>query len=105
MQLDWIEVYQAENLVEANLIEGLMAVNSIKVQFKGASLSGALGEIPYEQTLVRVFVLEIKQQQAKKILLEYTHNKAHCEWNCTRCGEENGPGFEICWACQMDKNE
>ncbi|ATC95839.1 putative signal transducing protein [Pseudoalteromonas tunicata] len=103
---DWIRIYQAENALEAYLIKGLLHINSIDVRFHGEALAGALGEIPQDQTYISILVLQIKQRQAEKILLEYqTQRQSTHEWFCRHCGEKNGAGFELCWSCLMDKDE
>jgi len=99
---DWVEVYSAQNAIEANLLKGLLELDSIKVTLKGESLGGALGEIPFEQTEVKICVLQIKQRQAEKILLEY-QSKASSDWQCVNCNEFNGCGFEVCWSCAISK--
>lgn len=101
---DWVEVFSAQNAIEANLLKGLLALDSIKVLLKGESLGGALGEIPFEQTEVKICVPQIKQRQAEKILLEYqSKQQASNDWQCTNCNEYNGCGFEVCWFCSRFK--
>ena len=102
---DWISIYKAENVIEANLIKGLLALSCIDVRFHGEALAGALGDIPHEQTYVSILVMQIKQRQAEKILLEYQSKQSIHDWFCSHCGEKNGAGFELCWSCQMDKDE
>jgi hypothetical protein len=26
------------------------------------------------------------------------------DWICQNCSEENGPSFEVCWSCQLNKS-
>jgi hypothetical protein len=101
---DWIEVYSAQDCIEANMLKGLLELDSIKVQLKGEALGGALGEIPFDQIQVKICVPQIKQRQAEKILLEYqSKHLVVCDWKCQNCNEYNGCGFEICWSCLKPK--
>jgi len=101
---DWVEAYSAQNAIEANLLKGLLELNSIMVMLNGESLAGALGEIPIDQTEVKILVPQIKQRQAQKILLEYQFKQQESEdWQCANCEEFNGCGFEVCWSCSVSK--
>lgn len=98
-QFQWCQVFSTNNYVEAHIVEGLFQQAGIQVQLKGAELQGALGELPFEQTQLSLWVYQIKLRQAEQILVNYQQQTKTTVWFCNHCGEENGPAFEYCWQC------
>ena len=102
----WLTIYCAANAVEANIVKGLLLNSNIECQLLGESLQGAAGEIPLDQTQVRVQVFVIKERQARQILVNYTQvQQSAPDWVCPNCNEHNGPTFEICWSCRTPNND
>lgn len=103
---EWLTVYSAADAIEANIVKGLLLNSSIECQLLGESLQGAVGEIPLDQTQVRVQVFAIKERQARQILVNYAQVKQSApDWVCPNCNEHNGPTFEICWSCRALQND
>lgn len=103
---EWLTIYCAANAVEANIVKGLLINNNIECQLLGESLQGAVGEIPLEQTQVRVQVFAIKERQARQILVNYTQvQQSAPDWVCPNCNEHNGSTFDFCWSCRTPHND
>jgi hypothetical protein len=102
----WVTIYSAENILEANIIKGLMIHAGLECQIKGEMLQGALGEIPFEQTQVSVQVYAIKERHGRQILVNYQQVKQSApDWVCPNCNEHNGSTFEFCWSCEMLRDD
>jgi hypothetical protein len=86
----WVTVFNAENVIEANILKGLLLNAGIDCQLQGEMLQGAVGEIPLEQTQVSVQVYAIKERYAQQILVNYRQVKQSApDWVCPNCNEHN----------------
>lgn len=102
----WVTIYSAANAVEANIVKGLLINSDIECQLLGENLQGAVGEIPIDQTEVKVQVFMIKQRQAQEILVNYRQVQQPApDWVCPNCNEHNGSTFDFCWSCRTPKND
>ena len=63
-------IYEAENLIDAHLVRGLLEQAGIPVFVRGEYLTGAIGELP-PQGLVAVMVPTIAWPAAHDCLAEY----------------------------------
>ncbi|NQZ10723.1 MAG: DUF2007 domain-containing protein [Algicola sp.] len=106
-----VSIYPAENGIEGNLVKGLLTGEGIDVQLRGGEhLGGAIGELPADALVSRVYVSKFDEQQGRAIVDNYVKNRksvtdAATDWVCGHCGETNTAQFEICWQCQKDPNE
>lgn len=106
MDFSWVKVFEAEHALEANIIKGLLESSGLTVQLKGESLQGALGEIPFTDTQVSVWVYDIKLPHAQEILLEYQESKTNGpKWRCQHCQQLNPANFDVCWSCMKEQDE
>ena len=102
---DSICIFKAGNVIEANVVKGLLQGEGIDVQLKGEHLMGALGELPPTDVCVDVLVEAIKQDAAALIIADYQAGQKSTktgDWTCESCGEQNSHNFEICWQCQRE---
>lgn len=63
-------VYNAENLIDANLVRDLLEQAGIKSFVNGEYLSGAMGELP-AHGLVTVSVSDPDQEKASAVIQEF----------------------------------
>jgi hypothetical protein len=63
-------VYEAENLIDANLVKGMLENQGIPAFVRGEFLTGAMGELPVSG-LVAVLVPEIHATEASDMLVEW----------------------------------
>jgi hypothetical protein len=97
------KLYTACNLIEANTLQAMMQSQGIKVFLKGEALAGALGELPATVAQVELWVDRSHWSLAQQLLDDYHHaDQTGVHWCCEYCGEENPPGFELCWQCQKE---
>ncbi len=98
----WIKIYDASNNLEAHSIKGMLENEFIEVQLSGESLASAAGELPADVLQVGIWVQEVKESSARKLLHAY-ENTEYRDWVCPHCAERNAGQFEICWQCAYDK--
>lgn len=92
-------VYRAPNLIEGNLIRGLLESSGIEVELRGEALSSAYPGVA-EISDTRVFVTPREEARAKAIIDDYHSRSAQGQrWTCAQCGEANTAAFETCWQC------
>lgn len=99
------QVYTAANLVEAELVRGLLEVRGIRATVRGDALFSLRGYVPMTvDTLPTVWVEEGELRRGREIVEDYQSNGASCRagarsWVCPRCREWLEPQFTSCWRC------
>lgn len=68
-------VYEAENLIDAHLVKGLLEQNGIPAWVRGNYLAGALGELPVSG-LLAVCVPSVALPEASEILAQWREEQA-----------------------------
>lgn len=93
-------VYRAENTFDAHLVRDRLLQAGIEAEVHGLMLAGAVGEIPAD-TRPGVWIAdEGLYERARQIVSEIEQTAPdENTWRCPRCGEDNGPAFELCWSC------
>ncbi len=92
--------------IDAQLIKGLLEFSDIKVQLKGESLIGAMGELSPEVTQLEVLVDEANENKAKLLIEEQRKQSLYSPaWFCKTCHEHNEGSFSICWNCQNEPKD
>ncbi|MEO2268352.1 putative signal transducing protein [Pseudoalteromonas pernae] len=106
MSFTWVKAFDAAHSVEANIVKGMLEHAGIQCQLKGEALQGALGEIPFIEASVSVWVYNIKLPAAQEILLEYRQSKSSAQkWQCDSCKQWNPATFDLCWSCMKEHDE
>jgi hypothetical protein len=89
---------QAPNLAIAAFWADTLQQAGVAVSVQRQFLSGAAGELPPDQCLPEIWVLDDAQEaRARELLRELTHLPQR-RWRCV-CGELVEGGFEACWNC------
>jgi len=95
-------LYTAANLVEATLLQGLLAGAGIETQVFNQYSLGASGEIPLDQTRPQLWLTDAEQRQQAEALISDYERQAHNDQErifCRQCHEPNPRTFELCWNC------
>ncbi|KZN52542.1 MULTISPECIES: putative signal transducing protein [Pseudoalteromonas] len=95
----WCCVFSTDNMIEAHLVNGLLHQARIKTTMQGEALSSTLGELPFADNTIKIFVPAIKLPLGEEILVNYHQKKSKLDWQCQHCNELNGSAFEYCWHC------
>jgi hypothetical protein len=89
----------APNLALATLWADQLRTAGIGVAVQRAYASGIAGEIPPDQALPEIWVLDADSHaQAQALLHELRHRPAR-HWLCRACGESVDGPFDQCWQC------
>jgi hypothetical protein len=90
---------QAPNVAIATLWVDLLQQGGITASVQRAYSSGIAGEIPPDQALPEVWVLDDGEHARATALLHALRHLPHRHWVCTACGETVDGPFEQCWNC------
>ena len=90
---------QAANLALATLWADQLVDAGIAANVQRAYTSGIVGEIPPDQSLPEIWVLDADDHTRAGELLHALRNRPHRHWLCLACGEAVDGPFEQCWNC------
>ena len=110
VEQEYVCIYRANSILEANVVKGLLTGEQIEVILQGEHLIGAIGELPPTDVTIGVMIHTYKQVVGAMIIDQYLKNQMATQntdddWYCRGCGESNTTQFEICWNCQRDSND
>ena len=90
---------QAPNLALATLWADQLCAAGIAASVQRAYASGIAGEIPLDQALPEVWVLDDAELPSARALMDELRRRPHVHWLCHVCGESVDGPFEQCWNC------
>ena len=67
-------IFTANDLIEGNLVKGLLEANGIEAMVNGEYLQGGIGELP-PMGHITLSVEEADEQRAKEIIQKYEDNE------------------------------
>jgi len=89
---------QAPNIAIAAFWVDALQQAGISASVRGYFLGAAAGELPPDQCLPQIWLMDDAQEsRARALLHELTHLPQR-RWLCA-CGEVVEGGFEACWQC------
>ncbi len=93
-------IYRAADLIEGELILGMLAAAGIEAELFNRHARGGMGDIPFPETWPEIWLTHPRDRdRARRLLDEYERPARGAGRRCGRCGEDNPAGFEICWQC------
>lgn len=90
---------QAPNIAIASLWTDLLNQAGIAASVQRFFAGGIAGEIPVDQALPEVWVLDEEQFEPARRLLDSLCHLPQRRWVCRACGELVEGPFEQCWNC------
>ncbi|MBU6258511.1 MAG: DUF2007 domain-containing protein [Burkholderiales bacterium] len=90
---------QAPNLALATLWADQLSGAGIAATVQRAYASGIAGEIPPDQSLPEVWVIDAADHGRAQSLLHELRHRPHRHWLCAACGESVDGPFDQCWNC------
>lgn len=98
--LDSIKIYTAADIIEAQVVQKLLASEGIKTTLKNENLQSGVGELPFVEMWPELWLLNPQDlDRARQVLSEFGDQTMASDWVCTICSEKNPGSFQICWAC------
>lgn len=98
-------VYQARDLIEAELLLQRLRDRNIPSAVRNTFLQGALGAVPFSERPT-VCVLEERDVTAAALCVREMEAALRApeppEVLCPKCGETNPGNFEECWKCRAE---
>jgi len=89
----------APNLAIATVWTDLLRQGGIDASVQRAYASSIAGEVPPDQCLPEVWVMDDGQHADAAVLLKQLRNAPHRHWVCPSCHERIEGPFEQCWSC------
>jgi hypothetical protein len=89
----------APNLAIATLWADMLTQGGFAANVQRAYASSIAGEVPPDQCLPEVWVVEDEQLDAARALLMQLRHAPHRHWVCPACHERVDGPFEQCWSC------
>lgn len=93
-----LRLTQAPNIAIAALWVDALRAEGIDASVQRYFLGAAAGELPPDQCLPEIWLLDPSQEQAARTLLQALTEIPQQRWRCA-CGEAVEGGFESCWQC------
>ena len=90
---------QAPNVALATLWADLLRQGGIEATVQRYFAGSIAGEIPPDQALPEVWVLDDSQLETARRLLDDLRRLPNRHWLCHACGETVDGPFEQCWNC------
>ena len=98
--LNSIKLYTAADIIEAQLVQKLLASEGITTSLKNENLQSGVGELPFVAMWPELWLLNLHDlARAQQVLNEFVNRNVASDWVCTICNECNPGSFEICWMC------
>jgi hypothetical protein len=89
----------APNLAIATLWSDLLCQAGVDANVQRAWGSSIAGEIPPDQALPEVWIVDDGELERARTLLDALRNLPSVHWLCASCGENVDGPFEQCWNC------
>jgi uncharacterized protein YlaI len=89
----------APNLAIATLWADMLTQGGIDASVQRAYASSIAGEVPPDQCLPEVWVMNDEQLDTARALLEQLRHAPQRHWVCPACHERIDGPFEQCWNC------
>jgi hypothetical protein len=89
----------APNLALATLWADMLSHAGYAANVQRAYASSIAGELPPDQALPEVWVVDDEQLEAARRLLRQLRSPAYRHWACPACAEMVDGPFEQCWNC------
>jgi hypothetical protein len=93
-----LRLVQAPNIAIATLWVDALRQAGIEAAVQRYYLGAAAGELPPDQCLPEVWVMDDRQEQQARAFLRDLARVPQRRWHC-QCGELVEGGFEQCWNC------
>ncbi|HJV62054.1 MAG TPA: DUF2007 domain-containing protein [Albitalea sp.] len=89
----------APNLAIATLWADMLTQGGFEASVQRAYASSIAGEVPPDQCLPEVWVMEDDELEPARALLQQLRHPTPRHWVCPACHERIDGPFEQCWRC------
>ncbi|AKH68290.1 protein of unknown function (DUF2007) [Spongiibacter sp. IMCC21906] len=78
--------------------ENVLAAAGIECELRNSFAIGASGGLACQDVWPQLLVADSDIEKAQCLLKKIAHHDGD-DWQCSACGEDNAPAFELCWHC------
>jgi Putative prokaryotic signal transducing protein len=96
-------LFQAPNAALAHLWAAQLRAAGFDVSVQREFASGIAGQIPVDQTLPEVWIMDDDQVKWARQVFAELQNLPQRRWNCPRCVELVEGPYDQCWNCGADR--
>ncbi len=102
-----IKVFENFDFSRVGQLQSLLESNGIKTFIRNEYCSSVVGELPFVEVVPQLFVLEEKDvEKAKELLqLDMPMEMAGDDWICPECGIDVEGNFSRCWKCGVSRDD
>ncbi|MGQ8364836.1 DUF2007 domain-containing protein [Glaciecola sp. 1036] len=102
--------YQDYNRFRVYQVKQILEDAGIPCILKNEFIQGAAGELPLNEALPEVWLVDNEwENKANQLLAEFEQDldevSSAGDWICGKCQSENEAEFGICWQCSLPKKE
>lgn len=99
------KVYTSSDAIMTGFLRGVLEDHAIRCLIKNEILQGATGELPPQETWPEIWVLEDREYDLARRLIEQATlpAKIYEDWQCPACGEMIESQFSECWKCNTSR--
>jgi len=96
-----LRVYTGQVLALVEIMKEVLSMHNIDSHIKNQYLSGAVGEIPPNESWPQLWVADQDFERALMIIEEAQRDSPESQEMliCSKCGEEVEGQFAVCWNC------
>ena len=95
-------VYRAASLIQVSHVRNLLLTAGIASELRNQYLAGAMGELPMMETWPQLFVDDVDELRAQRVIERAAAPVGGEPWTCKACAERLEPQFTSCWRCGAD---
>jgi len=89
------KIFSSQDVALVGFYKNLLENNNIETIIKNYYLTGGIGDLPANECVPELWVLDDDKAEAATALLQV---EKHSSWQCS-CGEKLGGQFAECWKC------
>ena len=103
------KLFTSQDAFELQAVRSELDALSIPYMVKNEFASGAIGELPWQDSQQEVWLVDdswyARASKVIELIIQKSNDKAVSseDWVCGNCDEENGSAFDVCWQCGAEK--
>tara|TARA_Y100000114_G_scaffold122015_1_gene117272 strand:- start:171 stop:491 length:321 start_codon:yes stop_codon:yes gene_type:complete len=103
------KLFTSQDAFELQAVRSELDALSIPYMVKNEFASGAIGELPWQDSQQEVWLVDdswyARASKVIELFIQKSNDKAVSseDWICGECSEQNGAAFDVCWQCGAEK--
>jgi hypothetical protein len=98
-----IKVFEDFNFSRVGQLQSLLESRGIPTFIKNQFASSVMGEVPFVEVCPQLYILDAKDLDRARQLLQQPGPARGDAWVCPKCGVEIEGQFGQCWNCTIEK--